>query len=134
MQVHECVCFIVIKEGQVLLEKRSMDKASDPGMLNIPGGHMEMGETQQQTLIRELDEELSIRSQQHYYLCSLYHSTSELQLIHYYVVTAWQGQIQALEADEVFWAPVETAPLDIAPDQVALREYLRFKASGALGF
>lgn len=51
MEVHECVSFILVKGDQVLLETRAKDKESDPGAIAIPGGHMELNETQQQTLL-----------------------------------------------------------------------------------
>ncbi len=103
MEVHECVSFLLVSEGRVLLEKRSMTKASDPGLVAIPGGHMEDGETKEQTLVRELGEELDLEPVSFGYLCTLYHPTNELQLIHYYVVSAWAGDLRVLEADEVFW-------------------------------
>lgn len=125
LTVYPCVCFMLIKDGQVLLEKRALDKATDPGVLSIPGGHVEPGETSEQALIRELLEELDVCNVQYQFLCSLYHPCSELQLLHYYVITQWQGEIQALEADQVDWYPADTAPVAIAADSVALAEYFR---------
>ncbi|BDR16122.1 hypothetical protein VspSTUT11_40980 [Vibrio sp. STUT-A11] len=91
MKVHECVSFILVKNSQILLETRAKDKDTDPGAIAIPGGHMEPGEDQTQTLFRELKEELNVTPQSFLYLCSLYHPTIELQLIHYYIVTEWEG-------------------------------------------
>ncbi len=128
MKVHECVSFLLINNDQILLEKRAMSKASDPGLIAIPGGHIEAGENHNQALIRELDEELSVQPLSSIFLCSLYHQTNiELQLLHYYVVSNWKGEIQSLEADEVFWHQQEEAPVDITADKVALAEYLRLK-------
>ncbi|HDM8227981.1 TPA: NUDIX domain-containing protein [Vibrio campbellii] len=129
MEVHECVSFILVKGDQVLLETRSKDKDSDPGMIAIPGGHMEKGESQPMTLLRELDEELNIKPQRCGYLCSLYHPTTELQLLHYYVVTNWQGDIQSLEAESVNWYPIINAPVSTEVDRVALSEYLRLNTA-----
>lgn len=125
MKVHPCVSFLLIKDNAVLLEKRSMSKDSDPGLITIPGGHIEAGESQEQALFRELEEELTVKPLSTTYLCSLYHPTTELQLIHYYVVTRWQGEIKAIEADEVFWRSIKGCELDIAADQIAVKEYLR---------
>ncbi|EMH3447887.1 NUDIX domain-containing protein [Vibrio harveyi] len=127
MEVHECVSFILVKDDEVLLETRSKDKDSDPGMIAIPGGHMEQGESQSMTLLRELDEELNIRPQRCWYLCSLYHPTTELQLLHYYVVTDWVGDIQSLEAESVNWYPIINAPVGTEVDRIALSEYQRLK-------
>ncbi|WCE29340.1 NUDIX hydrolase [Vibrio sp. SCSIO 43137] len=127
MDVYPCVSFLVIDQDRILLETRSADKVSDPGAINIPGGHMEKGESQQETLFRELEEELTIKPVSYTYLCSLYHPTSELQLIHYYLVSEWQGNIRAQEAEEVNWYPIQNAPLAIEADKVALAEFQRLQ-------
>lgn len=103
LPVAECVSFLLIKEGSCLLERRSATKASDPNIIAIPGGHIEAGENQAQALQREVQEELGVDATRSVYLCSLYHPTEfELQLLHYYVVDQWQGEIACHEADEVF--------------------------------
>ncbi|MDP2487957.1 NUDIX domain-containing protein [Vibrio splendidus] len=125
MDVYECVSFILLNESQVLLEKRSESKETDPGLITIPGGHIEHGENQVQTLFREIDEELNVVPIDYQYLCSLYHPTKELQLIHYFVVTQWEGEITAQEADSIAWYSLNTAPVGIAADGIALREVER---------
>jgi len=128
MKVHPCVSFLLIKRDQVLLERRSLTKSSDPGLITIPGGHIEMGESQEEALYREIGEELKVEPLSSTYLCSLYHPTTELQLIHYYIISSWQGEIQAIEADEVFWRSIKVGGLDIAADRFALQEYQRLSA------
>ncbi|MFS1861710.1 NUDIX hydrolase [Vibrio lentus] len=125
MGVHECVSFILLNESQVLLEKRSESKETDPGLITIPGGHIEKGENQVQALFRELDEELNIVPIHYKYLCSLYHPTKELQLIHYFIVSDWEGDITAQEADDVKWYSLGPAPVGIAADRIALKEVER---------
>jgi len=116
---------MLIKDAQVLLERRSLNKESDPGLITIPGGHIEEGESQEQALYREIAEELKVEVLTSCYLCSLYHPTTELQLIHYYVISSWQGDIEAIEADEVFWQSIKDCEIDIAADNMALKEYQR---------
>lgn len=133
MKVHECVSFLLVNQDkQVLLEKRALTKASDPGLVAIPGGHMEADETQLQTLVREIDEELGVQVTSGQYLCSLYHPTSELQLLHYYLVTQWEGTISAHEADSVFWSSIAAAPIDCSADKTALSEYQRLSSAGVI--
>ena len=122
MDIHECVSFILLNESQVLLEKRSDSKDTDPGLITIPGGHIEQGENQIQALFRELNEELNVIPTEYTFLCSLYHPTKELQLIHYFVVTQWHGEITAQEADSIAWYLLNSAPVDISADGVALKE------------
>ena len=126
MPFHECVSFILIDKEKVLLEKRREDKEIDPGLIMIPGGHVNDGETEQQALDREILEELGIKAIQSEYVCTLIHKTTEIQKIHYYWVRSWAGSIQPFEAASVFWHPLTDADrLDIIPDRIALAEYRR---------
>ncbi|PTP78098.1 NUDIX hydrolase [Vibrio splendidus] len=125
MDVYECVSFILLNESQVLLEKRSESKETDPGLITIPGGHIEHGENLVQTFFRELDEELNVVPIDYQYLCSLYHPTKELQLIHYFIVSDWEGDITAQEADDVKWYSLGSAHVGIAADGIALKEVER---------
>ncbi len=127
MKVHECVSFMLIKDSKILLETRAKAKETDPGAIAIPGGHMEQDESQQQALLRELKEELNVVPQSFVYLCSLYHPTTELQLIHYYVVPKWKGEIECHEAELVDWYPSINSPVDTEVDRIALRELQRMK-------
>ncbi|WP_112480380.1 NUDIX hydrolase [Vibrio variabilis] len=125
MAVHECVSFILLRGSKLLLEKRSNTKETDPGLITIPGGHIEKGETKIQALVRELEEELCIVPIDSEYLCSLYHPTTELQLIHYFIVKDWKGDISVQEADDVGWYTITGAPVGIDADRVALSELQR---------
>ena len=125
MEVNECISFIMLNGSKVLLEKRSEQKETDPGLITIPGGHIEYGETQIQALFRELNEELNVIPTEYKYLCSLYHPTKELQLIHYFIVTSWAGDITGHEADEVKWYSLQANQVGIAADSIALKELER---------
>ena len=125
MTEHACVSFMLIKDGEILVEQRSMTKEHDAGLIAIPGGHMEPGENPEQTLIREMAEELEVAPTDYRYLCTLYHLTTETQKIHYYVINGWEGTISAQEADEVYWRELSTANLDIGSDRTAVNEYFR---------
>lgn len=125
MDANECVAFLLITNEQILLEKRSAHKALDPGLIAVPGGHIEPGESRAKALVREMEEELCLTPESYAFLCSLYHPTTELQLIHYYVVSRWSGDLCVREAETVAWYSVSDAPIDIEADKVALSEYLR---------
>lgn len=130
MLVDECVSFMLIKNGKLLLEQRTNQAPDKAIVFNIPAGHIENNETHEQTLYRELLEELRVKPQSFTFLCSLYHPTSKLQLLHYYVVSEWQGVIEAMEAEQVKWFPIDKAPLSVDADKVALCEYLRIADTG----
>lgn len=128
LKTHECISFIMLDGNKILLEKRRKDKETDPGLITIPGGHIEDGETQVQALMREVKEELDVTPINYQYLCSLYHSTQELQLIHYFIVANWDGEIQAHEAEGIEWHALESATVEIAADAIALKEFERINA------
>ena len=54
-------CALVDSDGRVLLAQRPEGK-SLAGLWEFPGGKVEVGETPEETLIRELDEELGIKT------------------------------------------------------------------------
>ena len=56
-----CTCFVIDENGhKVLFEKRGK-RFLDPGKLDLCSGHVRSGEVPTQSMIRELDEELSIK-------------------------------------------------------------------------
>jgi 8-oxo-dGTP pyrophosphatase MutT (NUDIX family) len=56
----ECVSGILLDDGSVLVEKRRVDDDADPGQVLLPGGYVEVGESLNQALKREMREELGI--------------------------------------------------------------------------
>ena len=55
-----CTCFVIDEnEQKVLFEKRGK-RFLDPGKLDLCSGHVQSGEVPTQSMLRELDEELSI--------------------------------------------------------------------------
>ncbi|MBC5850320.1 NUDIX hydrolase [Vibrio metschnikovii] len=133
LPIAECVSFLLIKDGQCLLERRSAHKISDPNTVAIPGGHLDSGESQLMALQREVDEELGVKVMGSVYLCSLYHPTEcELQLLHYYIVEQWQGEIACYEAEEVFWTIPKPDAVETTADKIAIQEYHRLYKTGLL--
>ncbi len=100
----EGIAFIILKDGKVLVEKRKMDKKVDPGQIIIPGGHIEKGETPLEACKRELKEELGIECKRIDFVVRLqYIHPAEKQNINYYLCRDIIGEIETLEAEEVFW-------------------------------
>jgi 8-oxo-dGTP diphosphatase len=61
MEIIEGVSGALIKGGKVLVIRRSMADDDLPGYYELPGGKIEPEETKEQAVVRELQEELSLR-------------------------------------------------------------------------
>jgi mutator protein MutT len=58
--VHAVVAGALLRNGRVLLAHRSPGRRWYPGVWDLPGGHVEPGESDRQALVRELREELRV--------------------------------------------------------------------------
>ncbi|MDQ2808518.1 MAG: NUDIX hydrolase [Chloroflexota bacterium] len=131
MVIQVCVGALVLKRAgtaQILLGKRTAARAFYPNVWDVPGGHCEAGESPEQTLVRELAEEIGVTP-------TAWHKLDELQLttlgqadtlvMHFYAVTRWTGtptNRQPEEHSEIGWFGIEEAcTLDLAdPEYPAL--------------
>jgi 8-oxo-dGTP diphosphatase len=98
-------------EGRILLAQRPVGKQL-AGLWEFPGGKLEPGETPEAALVRELEEELSIRvnesSLEPMTFASFTYPTFHL-LMPLYGCKKWSGSIQPREGQAVAW--VETSRL-----------------------
>ena len=90
MSRHEVVAALIIESQKVLLGRRSPTRAFYPDVWDLFGGHVEPGEQHDQTLIREVEEELGITPTRWTYLETLHVPADDLT-VHLYLVTAWTG-------------------------------------------
>lgn len=99
--------------SQFLLASRPQGKGWE-GWWEFPGGKIEDGETPEHALTRELAEELGIKPTiTQPWLTRLYeypalsqkgqHSPAKTVLLHFYFVTAWQGEISPCEGQQLSW-------------------------------
>jgi len=101
----ECVSGVLISDGAVLVEKRRADDDADPGLVLLPGGHVEPGESLNRALKREMLEELGIRVEKITPIRVRYYTASngERQRIRYFRINDWKGKIRSNEAESVYW-------------------------------
>lgn len=127
-------CALVDADGRVLLAKRPQGKAM-AGLWEFPGGKVEAGETPEDTLIRELKEELAIdvtaaclaplTFASHTYSGDAGQDAWHL-LMPLFVCRRWSGQVTAVEHDELEWVrPMRMRDYDMPPADVPLVALIR---------
>ena len=98
-------CALVDADGRVLIAQRPLGK-SMAGLWEFPGGKVEPGERPEQTLIRELDEELGITVLEACVspLTFASHAYPDFHLLMpLYVCRKWEGSVTAREGQKVAW-------------------------------
>lgn len=95
----------MIDDRLVLVEKRRDDDEADPGLVMLPGGHVEKDESLEECLKREMSEELGIDvgAIAPVRVRDYVASNGEGQRIHYFHVKDWTGEIESNEAERVYW-------------------------------
>lgn len=74
------------------------------GWWEFPGGKVEAGETAQQALVRELQEELGITVERAYPWITREHAYEHAHVrLHFFRVEAWQGELRDLQHDQLSW-------------------------------
>ena len=113
-----CVGALLIKHNDVpyvLLGKRAGHRAFYPDVWDMPGGHCEPCETPEQTLVRELSEEIGVTPTAWHLLDEVraeLRGDEELLVLRLYVVTDWTGTPRNLmpeEHSEVAWFTLDDA-------------------------
>jgi 8-oxo-dGTP diphosphatase len=98
-------CALVDVDGRVLIAQRPAGKAM-AGLWEFPGGKIEVGERPEDTLIRELKEELDIVVKEPCLapLTFASHGYEEFHLLMpLYVCRRWDGVVTAAEGQRLAW-------------------------------
>jgi len=93
--------------GRILIAQRPPG-VHQGGLWEFPGGKRESGESREQALARELEEELGIRILESRPLICIAHDYPEQGvLLDVWRVTRWQGRVRACENQPLTWVPVQ---------------------------
>lgn len=118
-------CALVDADGRVLIAQRPPDKPM-VGLWEFPGGKVEVGERPEDTLIRELKEELAITVKEPCLAPFAFasHSYTDFHLLMpLFICRKWDGTVEALEHSAIQWVrprdlnfyPMPPADLPLIP-------------------
>jgi 8-oxo-dGTP diphosphatase len=122
------VAGVIRKDGKLLIAQRKYGCPREPGKWEFPGGKVERGETPQQSLEREIMEELGVRITVGARFCqtSVESNGVRIRLVAY--LAGWAGgEPRALDCEDFRWvAPGELSRYDWADaDEPIARRLLR---------
>jgi 8-oxo-dGTP diphosphatase len=123
MQDVDVVVGIIFHERKFLAEKRKKSDKIDPGIVSLPGGHVELGETRKAALIREMREELSIEVKNTRFIqkSRWLASNGEKQNVYYYLILDYDGKPIRRTAQRILWIEA-LEELDIDIDRQAVEK------------
>jgi 8-oxo-dGTP diphosphatase len=120
-------CALVDADGRVLLAQRPEGKPM-AGLWEFPGGKIEAGERPEETLIRELQEELGISVSEPCLapLTFASHTYPDFHLLMpLYVCRRWEGTVTATEGQKLAWVrPNRIRDYEMPPADVPLISHL----------
>ncbi|HVP23469.1 MAG TPA: NUDIX domain-containing protein [Conexivisphaerales archaeon] len=121
----DCVSGIMLARRRFLVEKRLATDSADAGLIAIPGGHVEGGESLFEALSREMKEELGVDVKKARLVGKEGYvaSDGERQRIHYFLIEEWDGTPAAHEAFSVYWE-IDTGRL-VDPDRAVVERILQ---------
>jgi len=120
-------CALVDADGRVLLAQRPQGKPM-AGLWEFPGGKVESGERPEETLIRELEEELGIVVREPCLapLTFASHAYPDFHLLMpLYVCRRWEGTVTPREGQSLAWVrPNKLRDYEMPPADVPLVSHL----------
>lgn len=121
MDMIEVVAAIIVNNGKLLLAQRP-PQGDQAGLWEFPGGKIESGETQQQALCRELNEELGIDIHPESYITSHSHPVNGRVInLHGWFVPTFIGTPDNRHHTALVWVtPQEACQYPMAPADIPL--------------
>jgi len=121
--VQVAVGILVRADGAFLLTSRPEGKAY-AGYWEFPGGKLEVGETIEEALRRELQEEIGITIQS----CELWRTERidyphALVQLNFCKVTQWAGELQMLESQSCTWQQLPVLVTPVLPGTVPVLQW-----------
>ena len=101
---------LIVRDGMLLLGRRSSAKAACPDTWDVIGGHVEAGETFEDALLREVEEEIGIRPL--VYEEHSRHPLPQSGVLVLFQIVSWAGgepRLRNNEHVELRWFPIRAA-------------------------
>ena len=117
-EVARCVAGALIRDGRVLLVKRSPRAQHHPAVWDLIGGHVEGDESVEEALRREAFEEVQVDVES-FRLLGMVHDPVEPAEISVFVVSRWSGEpvnAASEEHTEIGWFSADELPHSESPD------------------
>ena len=113
--VHVAAATIINDNNEILISQRAAD-VHQGGLWEFPGGKIEPGESVQQALLRELEEELGIHANSYRPLIKITHQYPDKTiLLDVWKVDDYSGQASGREGQAIKWQAVEQLNQDEFP-------------------
>jgi 8-oxo-dGTP diphosphatase len=126
--LQHCACALLVREDRILLAKRARHRRRYPGVWDVIGGHQEPGESIEEALLREVEEEVGVTPVRFAPLGAIDEPNPEINdphVYHMFQVMEWRGgepRHACDEHSEIGWFSLaEALELDLA-----LGEYREF--------
>lgn len=113
------------EQGQILIARRKQGKSQE-GLWEFPGGKLELDETAEECLRRELREEMNIEIEPYLYFDENDHwyGQTHIRLIAYRA-RLMSGEIRLVDHDEYYWVtPGQLQEFTFAPADIKFVEML----------
>jgi 8-oxo-dGTP diphosphatase len=115
---------VLMQGEQFLLTSRPKGKVY-AGYWEFPGGKLEVGESVEQALRRELQEELGITiGQAQVWKTQMVDYPHALVRLHFCKVRDWQGELQMREAQSHAWQTLPVAVVPVLPGTIPVLSWL----------
>ena len=127
METIEVVAAAIIREGRVLCVQRAEHKREYVSLKwEFPGGKVEVGESREEALVREIREELSVDIEVSEFLMTVEHTYPDFHLtMHVFKCALDQGEISLNEHVALKWLSInELDQLDWAEADLPVLETL----------
>ena len=115
---------VLWRDHQFLMTSRSQGRVYE-GYWEFPGGKLEAGETVEQALIRELEEELGVVATQIVAWRELEVSYPHARvLLHFCKVLAWTHDLDLKEAQQASWQQIPVTVSPVLPGSLPVLEWI----------